>query len=266
MQGFDVEQVKKFATRLKAIIKAKSEGESGADIRNILNKLEDIRKPTLELLSQTKIGVPVAKLANKAKTPKLHADLRSRASKLVVAWKKRAAKLSKRGPTKIKKAVVVQKKKVAAAASKPARSPAPSSRKPKADQPPPGSTPDEQKAFFLARFGFWNRDLNTDKIRVKRRHLIFDKLALHRAKVRSVVGELSDEEFFLLLIDTAENIESEALKAFGKNADMLQTKLMNVVHGLQSNVHLVENLLTKVNCALHLFHFSPQHRAWRAVP
>eukprot|EP00750_Incisomonas_marina_P026054 INCI5866.1.p5 GENE.INCI5866.1~~INCI5866.1.p5 ORF type:complete len:129 (+),score=36.57 INCI5866.1:116-502(+) len=96
----DARLVKEFAERLRKLIKKNQIADGRQEVDEILGHLEkSMRKPSIALLTETKIGVPVQRLSNKAKVPELDDDLRQRAAALVAGWKRRVAKLENQ-PTK----------------------------------------------------------------------------------------------------------------------------------------------------------------------
>ena len=269
----DARLVKEFAERLRKLIKKNQIADGRQEVDEILGHLEkSMRKPSIALLTETKIGVPVQRLSNKAKVPELDDDLRQRAAALVAGWKRRVAKLENQ-PTKPGKKTAPaaasggeKKRSKKAASSKPAplsrasstastgsasaalspRSAAPGAL------PPPGSTDDERLAFFAKKFEFWNRDLDTETMRVKRRVVIFKKLALLRERLRPLLGgaDVSDHDFFLKFVHAAENIEGALFRIYSKKPKTLLETMRNLVFGLGKNPTLVENVMLGVGVTI----------------
>lgn len=243
----DVRTVKDIASRIKKIVKENKEDDCHIELSEMLERLEEVKKPSIELLSQTKIGGVVQKLVEKSKTPKLDDNLRARATRLVLRWRKRVAKLQKKStaaPVKLKK----KKKAPEENKVKPSSIKSPkAAAKVQNNLPSPGSTPEERKTFFFKRFEFWNRDLTTETVRVTRRKLLFRKLGLHRASVQEALGkELSEEDIFERMVDTAEQLEIAISKISGGKIDDLKSRLHNLAHALKVNLPLVLRLLSKV--------------------
>jgi hypothetical protein len=259
-----------------------------------------VRKPSIELLTTTKVGVPVKKLSTPNRVEGLTEELRSRAAALVARWQQRVAKLESRGkgspPTTPRGGTPSAAPSTTTSSTPSTSKPKPSSSgsvttRPQAAKvaaapstksggggggggllPQPGSTSDEKLTFFSSRFQFWNRDISTDTVRVKRRTVIFQKFAAHRAAVAATLAEeggaesrtngsdttttttaaavAASTDLYLTILDMAERVESAVNASCGKRPAVLKTKLTDLVHALGTNVNLVKSLFMKVRLIL----------------
>eukprot|EP00750_Incisomonas_marina_P026057 INCI5866.4.p1 GENE.INCI5866.4~~INCI5866.4.p1 ORF type:complete len:255 (+),score=31.58 INCI5866.4:208-972(+) len=161
------------------------------------------------------------------RTSRLNLAKRPLLQRRVAARKKRSKKAASSKPAPLSRASSTASTGSASAALSP-RSAAPGAL------PPPGSTDDERLAFFAKKFEFWNRDLDTETMRVKRRVVIFKKLALLRERLRPLLGgaDVSDHDFFLKFVHAAENIEGALFRIYSKKPKTLLETMRNLVFGL----------------------------------
>ena len=86
------------------MVKKKQVADRRNEVSEMLDRLQErLTKPSIELLSSTKIGAHVQKIANPDKTPGVDDEVRSKAAALVAMWRKRVAKLERKSARPVKK-------------------------------------------------------------------------------------------------------------------------------------------------------------------